>query len=451
MRALSWRAHLRALVVLGLPLVGSNLAQMSLHVTDTVMLGWYGVDALAAVVLGASFFFMVFILGSGFGVAAMGMVAAAVGRGDEVQVRRDVRMGLWLSTLFGICTLPLFWWSAPILRVLGQDEALSALAQSYLRIVGWGMVPALLIMVLKSFLSAMERAGIVLWATLGAALGNGLLNWMLIFGNWGAPELGVRGAALASLGAQAVSLAVLAAYAGWHPALRRFRIFARLWRPDWPAFGQLARLGMPVGLTGLAEGSLFTAAALMMGWIGTVELAAHGIALEAASLAFMVHLGIASAATVRVGRAEGEGDREGMRRAALAAIALSVIFGLGVTALFLVAAGPIVGLFLDEANPAAPDILAFGITLLAVAALFQMFDALQCMALGLLRGVRDTAVPMGLATISYWAVGIPASFVLGFPLGLGGVGLWLGLVVGLALAAALLMARFWLRQFPRVA
>ena len=447
---LTYPAHARALLVLGLPLIGSHLAQMALHVTDTVMLGWYGVEALAAVVLGASLFFIVFILGSGFAIAVMGMVAAALGRGDEAQVRRDVRMGLWLSLLFGLAVAPLMWWSGALLRGLGQDPVVSQLAQDYLRIAGLGMVPALLVMVLKSYLAALERTAVVLWATLGAAALNGLMNWALIFGNWGAPELGVRGAAAASLASQVLSLAVLAAYAAWNPALRRFHLFQRIWRPDWQAFRQVFRTGLPVGLTSLAEGSLFNAAAVMMGWIGTVELASHGIAMEAAALAFMVHLGLSNAATVRVGRAHGMRDAQGMRDAALTAIAMSMGFGLAVVALFLLAPGLIIAAFLDMDNPASGAILIVGTMLLAVAALFQLFDALQCMALGILRGVQDTGVPMALAVVSYWVVGIPASYVLAFPLGMGPSGVWLGLVIGLALASALLMGRFWSGRARRV-
>lgn len=439
----TYPAHAKALLVLGLPLVGSNLAQVALHVTDTVMLGWYGIEPLAAVVLGSSSFFILFILGSGFAIAVMPMVATALGRGDEAQVRRDTRMGLWLSILYGALVLPVTWWSRPILEALGQDPGVSLLAQDYLRIAGAGMIPALLVMVLKSLLSALERAGIVLWATLAGAVLNAALNWAFIFGNWGAPEMGVRGAALATLGTQILTLAVLGAYAAGHPALRRFALATRFWRADWPAFAQVFRLGWPIGLTGLAEGGLFNASALMMGWIGTKELAAHGIALEAVALTFMVHLGLANAATVRVGRAAGAGDAQGLRDGALVAIALSFLFGLAMVALFLAAPGAIIGLFLDEANPRAADILAFGTLLLAVAALFQLFDAMQAMALGFLRGVQDTRAPMWLAAFSYWIVGIPVSYAFAFPLGLGGAGLWLGLTTGLALAAALLMARFW--------
>ncbi|MDZ4136612.1 MAG: MATE family efflux transporter [Paracoccaceae bacterium] len=442
---LSRTGHARAILALGLPLVGSHIAQMALHVTDTVMLGWYGVVELASVVLGASTFFILFILGSGFAQAVMPMVAQALGRGDETQVRRDARMGLWLSIGFGLLTYPLFWWSSPVLLGLGQQADVAALAQDYLRIAGLGMLPALLVMVLKSYLAALERTQVVLWATIAAVVFNAGLNWALIFGNAGAPEMGVRGAAIASTATQFLTLAVLLAYAHWQPDLRRFHLFQRFWRPDWQAFARVFRLGWPIGLTGLAEGGLFQASALMMGWIGTVELAAHGIALEVAALAFMVHLGLSNAATVRAGRAIGADDVQGLRDGAMLAIALSLGFGLGMVVLFVTLPGQIVSLFVDVSNPNTAAIITFGSRLLVLAALFQIADAVQVMALGLLRGLQDTRAPMWLASVSYWLIGIPASYVLAFPMGFGGPGLWMGLTVGLTVAAALLMTRFWMR------
>jgi MATE family multidrug resistance protein len=439
----TYRAHLRALLVLSLPLVGSNLAQMALHVTDTVMLGWYGVAELAAVVIGAATFFILFILGSGFAQAVMPLVASALGQGDETQVRRDTRMGLWLSILFGVAIYPVMWWSGPILLALKQAPDVSALAQDYLRITGLGMVPALLVMALRSFLSALERASIVLWATLAGVALNIVLNWALIFGNWGAPELGVQGAAIASVATQVLTLIVLTLYAGLHREFREFRLFQRFWRPDWPALMQVYRLGWPIGLTGLFESGLFEAAALMMGWIGTKELAAHGIALELAAISFMCHLGLSNAATVRTGRYRGAGDGQGLRDGALVAIALSAVLAAIIIAIFLAFPERLIRIFLDMSKPEAAAIVAYGTSLLAMAALFQLADAAQVMALGFLRGVQDTRVPMILASVSYWLIGIPVSYVLAFPLGLGGVGLWLGLVVGLAVAAVLLMVRFW--------
>jgi len=444
-RLLSPITHLRALLALGLPLVGSHLAQMLLHVVDTVIVGWYGVAELAAVVIGGSCFFVVFVLGAGFAQAVMPMVAQALGRGDETEVRRATRMGLWLSIGCGLIAYPLFWWAEPILLAAGQKPEVAALARDFLRIAGLGLAPALLVMTLKSYLAALERTQVVLWLTLGAVFVNGALCYALVFGHWGAPELGVRGAGLASALVQLLTSAALALYAGWLPELRRFHLFQRFWRPDWHAMGLVFRLGWPIGLTGLAESGLFQATALMMGWIGTVQLAAHGIAMQVTALGFMLHLGLSNAATVRTGRFAGAGDWGNLRRGALVAIAISATVGLAQVALYLSYPEPIVGLFIDHANPEAAEIIAFGSLLLAFAAAFQLADAAQVLALGFLRGVHDTRVPMWIASFAYWAVGIPTSWFLAFRAGLGGTGLWLGLVIGLVIASALLMWRFWSR------
>ena len=440
--------HAKSLLALGLPLIGSQLAQFGLHVTDTVMLGWYGTLPLAAGVLGSSSFFVLFILGSGFAKAVMPMVASAEARGDEVQVRRVARMGLWLSILFGILIYPLFWYSEPVLLALGQEPEVAALARDYLRLVGLGMIPALMVMVLKNYLAALERTQVQLWVTLAAVPINGLLNWMLIFGNWGAPELGVTGSAIATLIVQVITLLVICLYAGLLPSLRKYQLFIRFWKPDWPGFAAVFRLGWPMGLTGLAESGLFQASALMMGWIGTVELAAHGIALEITALTFMVHVGLANSVTVRTGRFHGAGNIADLRRGAAVAIALSLAFA-GLTVLvFLTVPEPMISVFIDPASTDRAAILTIGTVLLACAALFQLADSMQVLALGMLAGVHDTKIPMVFAAISYWVIGFPASYALAFVFGYGATGIWLGLVVGLAAAAASLMARFWLR-LPR--
>jgi MATE family multidrug resistance protein len=200
---------------------------------------------------------------------------------------------------------------------------------------------------------------------------------------------------------------------------------------------------MPIGLTSVFETSMFQASAVMMGWIGTVELAAHGIALELASLAFMIHMGVSNAATIRAGRARGAGDLRGLRDGAIAALVLSFSVGLLTVVAFLAMPKILIGLFLDRSAAEAAQILAFGTLLLAVGGLFQLFDAGQVMALGLLRGVQDTRVPMIVAGCSYWLVGIPVSYLLAFGLGFGGVGLWAGLAAGLACSASILTLRFW--------
>ncbi len=314
----------------------------------------------------------------------------------------------------------------------------------YLQIVIWQMVPALLVWTLKAFLAALEHTAIILWATVGTAVLNALVNYLLIFGNWGFPELGITGAAIASLSVNIVTVLLLAAYILWK--LPQFELFRNFWRSDSEIMARVFRLGWPIGLTSLAEGGLFSASAVMMGWIGTLELAAHGIAIQLASITFMVHIGFSQAATVRAGRALGRRDEPGLRQGGVTAIAMSAGFAVLTSAVFLAMPDVLVGLFVDPSDPDRATLIRIGAALVIVAALFQLVDGLQVMALGLLRGVQDTTIPMVMATFSYWVIGLPASYVLAFWLGFGAVGLWLGLVIGLAVAAVLLLWRFWGRS-----
>ena len=438
---MTYPKHMRAILVLGLPLIGSHLAQFAVHVVDTIMLGWYDLTALAASVLAGTFFFVVFIMGSGFAFAVMPMVADASERGDAQRIRRVTRMGLWLSVLYAVVFLPTMIWSEAVLLGLGQSPELALLAQDYLRIAGFGLFPALGVMVLKSYLAAMERTQVVLWVTLAGVGVNAGLNWVLIFGNAGMPEMGLRGAALASVITHGVSLLALALYATRTQGLREHALFQRLLQPDTEAMREVARLGWPIGLTNLAESGMFSASALIVGMIGTVPLAAHGIALQIASATFMVHIGLSQAVTVRAGRAVGRGDVTGLGRGAVAGCILSLAaVGLAMVA-FLGAPELLIKGFIAPDEPERAAILVIGTSLLAVAALFQLVDAGQVMALGVLRGIQDTRVPMLMAVFSYWAMGVPACYLLGITLGYGVVGAWAGLVIGLLFAAILLWWR----------
>lgn len=442
--ALTYQDHSRAIWKLGMPLILSNLAQFAIHITDTVMLGWYSVTALAASTIATTMFFVIFIVGAGFSQAVTPLVAAAAEEADEVQVRRVTRMGLWLSILYGlIVTIP-FFWAEDILIAMGQEPEVADLAHIYLQIVIWQMVPALIVMTLKAFLAALEHTAIILWATIGTAVMNGFVNYALIFGNWGAPELGIKGAAIASLTSTMVAVVILVIYT--LRVLQRYQLFRNFWRSDAEVMKRVYKLGWPISLTSLAETGLFSATAVMMGWIGAVELAAHGIALQLAGLAFMVHIGFSQAATVRAGRALGRRDEALLRRGGITAIGMSAIYATVTSLIFLAFPEVLVSLFIDPADPARPSLLQVGTSLVMIAAIFQLVDGLQVLALGLLRGVQDTTVPMVMATISYWVIGLPASYLLAFQFGLGAIGLWLGLVIGLAVAAVLLLTRFWGRS-----
>ncbi len=439
---LQFRTQSKSLFGLGLPLVGTAVAGFAIHMTDTLMLGWYSVLSLAAATIATSLWFIIFIIGAGFGTAVMPMVAEAGSTGDEIRARRVTRMGMWLSILFALLSMPPLWWSYELLIWLGQTPEVAAEGEKYLRIAMLGFLPALQTVVLRSYLAALHLTAVLLWVTLGGVVLNACVNYALIFGNWGAPELGIRGAAIASVIIQFFTLLVLAIYA--QAKLPQYHLFQRFWRADWPAFGLVFRLGLPIGLTSLAEGGLFSASAVMMGWIGEVELAAHGIALQITALLFMFHVGMSQAATIRAGGAYGRKDRAEIWAISKAAMAIAFTFGIAAVLLMVSIPEALVSAFIDPTDPARDQILEVGVKLVLLAALFQFVDSTQINALALLRGVQDTTVPMWLASVSYWLIGMPVSYLLAFTLGLGEAGLWLGLTVGLGMAAFTLGGRFLL-------
>jgi len=278
-----------------------------------------------------------------------------------------------------------------------------------------------------------------------AVICNAVGNWMLIFGNLGFTRMGIAGSGLATTLSSVVMFAGLAVVVSVERRFRRYRLFGRFWRPDWPRFKAILKLGLPIAGTVIFEVWIFNAAALLMGLINAASLAAHAIAIQIAAVAFMVPMGLSQAATVRVGRAYGAGDRAGITRAGWAAFAIGVSF-MALTALVMVI-WPIALLaaFIDVDAPENAAVVTLAVTFLAFAGLFQIFDGAQAVGLGMLRGLHDTRMPMIYALIGYWGVGLPLGILLAFPLGAAGAGIWIGLSAGLAVVALLLLVR-WLRR-----
>ena len=432
--------NIRKLFALGLPIVGSNLAMMLIGVTDIVMVGWHSVEELAALILATTLFFNIFILGSGVAFALMPMVSSAAAVGDDTTVRRSTRMSLWLSMIYGVMSLPIFYMSEGIFLALGQQAELAAYAADYMWILAPAIIPALWANVMRSYLAAMEFTKVIMFITAGVAVLNIGFNHVLIFGNYGFPELGIQGAAIASLLVNILTAVITSIYA--IVILPQHTLFARFYRADWPALVKVFKLGMPIGLSMLAETGLFSAASVMMGWIGVIALAAHGIALQLASLTFMAHLGLSHAVTIRIGNAAGRQDRDAMVDVTKAGVWISVLWSFFTIILFVGLGPNLVSLFLDADEAARDAIIAYGVVLLWIAALFQLVDGGQVLAIGLLRGIQDTAGPMVITVFGYWGVGIPTAYLLGFHTQLAGSGIWLGLVAGLSFAAIGLSIRF---------
>jgi MATE family multidrug resistance protein len=433
-------------LALGLPIIGTQLAQVGIGFIDTVMLGWLGAETLAASVLATTMFFVVLVVGFGLGTAVMPMAAQAAGEDDVRSLRRSVRMGFWIVMIYGALMMPLLWNTEVLLLAIGQKPELANMAQEYVRVVQWSIFPVLIITVLRSYLSALERMQIVLWVTLAGVAINAVLNYAFIFGNFGMPRMELAGAAVASVVTNIVMATALVIYCLKVHELQEHEIFVRFWRPDWAAFRDVLRLGLPISLTILAEVGLFATSSVMMGWIGTIELAAHGIAMQIASISFMIPLSFSQVGTVRLGRAIGRKDVVAVRRVGIVILVLGVGFAFLSAIVFILFPRPLIAMYLDEANPDALLIVAYGIPLLAVAAAFQIVDTLQALGSGLLRAMKDTRVPMVIAIFSYWAVGIPAAYVLGFVLDFGGQGIWGGLAIGLSIAAILMNWRYYHRE-----
>ena len=443
-----WRGEFAATLRLSWPLAAANLLQMLTYAVDVIFIARLGEAQLAASALAVALFGLILWAMSGLTGAVAPVIAADLGaRAPALRpVRRGIRMALWLALMSGILGMGLCLLLGPLMRATGQDAQIVGLANEYNTVIVWSLVPMLFNNVLRSFISALDRP---ILATLITAAGigvNALANYAFIFGHLGAPELGLKGAGVATI---ITALATLAAYIAairLDPRLHRYHIFGRWWAPDWERFRQIVRIGTPIALTITAEAGIFGAAAFLMGNIGTAQLAAHTVALQIAALAFQVPFGVGQAATIRVGYFYGARDPEGMKRAGWAAIAIGTGF-MGLTALaMIIAPRYLLAIYVDPWDPANAVLIGYALTYIVIAAAFQLFDGMQAVAAGALRGLQDTRVPMWIAAFAYWVPGIGTSVVLGFFTPLEGVGVWIGLATGLTVAAALLIWRWTARD-----
>jgi len=422
------------------------MAQNALHMTDVILLGWLGPVYLAAGTLGTTFFMPFLLFGVGVVGAVAPLVAQARGARNIKAVRRIVRQGFWVAIVLATLLVPVVMQIKPIYTFLGQDPTATDMANEFIQIVVWSLFPAIGIIALRSFLSAFDATRAILVITVLGVFVNAAIAYVLIFGHFGMPRLELRGAAIATLTTNIIMFLAMLVYVVRHRRFGRFHILKRFWKPDWGHFRAIFVIGTPIALTVLAEVGMFTAAALLMGRIGTDEVAAHAIALQCASMAFMVPLGLGIAATVRVGVAYGRRDREAIRKAGWMAFLLGTAF-MSVSCLaFLFFGRPIVSVFLDPEIQANANAVGLAVSFLAIAGIFQLVDGAQVTAAHALRGLSDTKIPMVLAIVGYWMIGLPTSYVLGLVLDWRGVGIWVGLAVGLAFVAVVLLARFAMRE-----
>ncbi|SNS66166.1 MATE family efflux transporter [Sphingopyxis indica] len=441
------RREFPATLALAVPLAAANLLQMMVHAIDVIFVARLGDGALAAASLGVSIFGLLLWTGTGLVGAAAPFVAAELGRRKHAvrEVRRTVRMALWLSLIvsalfMGVCAA-----GGPIMRATGQDPEITRHAASFLLILMWGMVPMIAASVLRIFVSALGRPTIATAITFLALFVNALGNWALVFGHLGMPKLGLHGSALSSVTTSTVMLLAYVVVIQSDRRLRRYHLFGNWWRSEWPRFRELLRIGLPIGLIILAEAGLFTGAAFLMGRIGEAQLAGHTIALQVAALAFHIPFGVAQAATIRVGLSYGARDHRGIALAGQASLILGIGFMVLTAATMWIFPRLVLSIYVDVDAARNAALVGYAMQFLVVAAAFQLFDGAQTVAAGVLRGLQDTRVPMIIAVCGYWLAGYGTAIYLGFWTPLAGVGIWIGLAVGLVVVAGLLLLRWRMR------
>jgi len=442
-----WREELRSMLALAWPLILANLTQQLIQATDVLLLGRLGSTQLAAatLALNLTWTFSIFLLG--LITATSPMMATALGqRFNAVRdVRRTFRAGLWLLAIVMPPYCLLMWNAGGLMRALGISPELAAAGQTFMRAYMWIVAPWLLFQLLRNFVAALERPRIVLWLSIGGILLNALISWALIFGRLGLPALGLVGSGLGSTITWFSMCGALILFVCTDRQFRRFHLFGRWWRFDRQRTVAMIRLGWPIGATMGLEIGVFALAAYFMGWIGATAVAAHAVALQLAALTFMVPLGLGQAATVRVGRALGRKDEAGITRAGWTAWVLGLLFMATMALVMWSIPRRLVTLFLSDV-PANAFVIGLAVSFLRVAAAFQLVDGAQVIGAGMLRGLHDTRWPLLFAFFGYWIVGLGIGAWLAFGADWKGVGIWVGLASGLAAVAALMLARWLLRD-----
>lgn len=428
------KAEFQGVVSLALPVVMVQVGMMAMGVVDTIMVGHYAARDLAAVALGNLYFFTAIVFPMGLLMSLDPVVSQAVGAKDEAAVGRALQRGGVLAFILGIPAMIFLWPGESFLVLLNQPDEVAPVAAGYARAAIPGIFPFLGFIVFRQTLQAMGRMAPIVLTILLANLANLFFNWTFIYGNLGFPEMGAVGS-------------------GWASSLGRWLMVLALLGFSWPILGphlrplrpgvfqprpllRMVRLGAPIGIQMSLEYGAFGATGILMGWLGTVAMAGHQVALNLASLTFMVPLGVSQASSILVGQGVGGEDLPRARRAAGAGLLLGVAFMSLTAALFL----SLPELFAQVYTSEAP-VLALAVTLIPLAGIFQVFDGLQVVSSGILRGIGDTRTPMILNLLGFWCIGMPVGIWLGFRTTLGPVGLWWGLVLGLSSVSLLLLAR----------
>lgn len=443
----TWGGEMRALLTIGVPMALAQLVQFSPYIADTLMIGRIGPAEIAAAAIGAVLYFLLWMLASGPISAVTPLVSQALGRNKDERrdVRRTVRMSVWACFLMFPLIIGLLLMTETIMVTVGQDPEVAKLAKAYVLVLAPGLPFTLAVMSFRNFLAAIGKTLIPFFLVASSALVNIVLNWILIFGNLGAPELGLIGAGIASSIACIYSFFAFVFYIKWDVMARDFDLFSNLWKPDWERMRSLLKIGWPISVTVTFEGMLFNAGVLIAGAVGVIEQAGFQIALNVASTAFMMPYGLSMAGAVRIGLARGAENNPAERRASTTTILASVV-AIGIFALPVALVPQWVASFYFNMEAAdTKPVFDFVVIFLPLAAGFMFFDAVQVACNQLLRGLADVTWPMIITGISYWGIGFPIAYYTAIHTSIGAKGVWYGLTAGLIAAFIGLGIRLWLQ------
>ncbi|WP_371930207.1 MATE family efflux transporter [Bradyrhizobium sp. CCGUVB1N3] len=428
---------------LAFPMALTQLGQIAMMTTDLAFIGRIGAEAMAAAVLAGTVLSISLTFASGVVSAVAPLSAQAFGAANPALVARCLRTGFWAALLLWMPMMAFPLYGEELLLALSSPPETARLAQQYLFGLAWGALPAMWFSAVRSFMAAINRPEPALWITLVAIPINALLVFLLVCGQLGLPQLGLLGVGLATTMVNCATFLT----ALWFVTKRRpfhdYHVLADLWRLDWPLMRQLFGVGTPISMAILIESGFFSASAFLVAATSTTALAAHQIAVQVATILLMIPFGISMAATVRVGHAAGRNDVSAVKRAGLVAMLFGVAITAVVTLAVIAARFEIAELFLGESSINAGATIGLAAELLLVGASFFVTDAVQSIAAGSLHGLKDTRVPLLFAGIAYWLVGLSLSYLLGLKMGLGAIGIWIGLSIGTAVYAALLVMRLW--------
>ncbi len=449
----TWGGEMRALLTIGVPMGLAQLVQFSPYIADAVMIGRIGPKEIAAAAIGSVLYFLLWMLASGPISAVTPLVSQALGKNtaERRDVRRTVRMSVWACFLMFPLIIGLLLLTEPIMIFAGQDPEVAALAQDYVLVLAPGLPFTLAVMSFRNFLAAIGKTIVPFLLVASAAIVNIILNWVLIFGNLGAPELSLLGAGIASSISGIYAYFAFVIYIKWDAKAREFDLFSNLFKPDWERMVDLLNIGWPISVTVTFEGMLFNAGVLIAGAVGVIEQAGFQIALSTASTAFMIPFGLSMAGAVRIGLAKGAANTPAARRASTTTILTSVL-AIGLFAI-PVAFVPqwVASLYFNMDAADTRPVFDYVVIFLPIAAGFMFFDAVQVACNQLLRGLTDVKWPMVITGISYWVIGFPIAFYTALYTEIGAVGIWYGLSAGLIAAFIGLGIRLWLqlrRPFP---